>query len=247
MKKVLLIGSQHGDEKLGALLIQYITEHYHELLPSITYILANPQAYERNIRYLETDMNRSYVDTPTTYEEHRASQLLDRLNDESADIALDLHTTRCVQPPSYIVYQPNSEARRYMELSSIGIVVHMSQDMTKRSLIGKNNSVISVEVQDDTISSELLESLVCDILNYLTDTPAKVQKTHYEVTGHILKSEITEEDASSLNNFQLFKDDYYPILTGNNSYKRNTHYLGFKARKLGATVRQAVNNGINKV
>ena len=134
-----------------------------------------------------------------------------------------------------------------MELSSIGIVVHMSQDMTKHSLIGKNNSVISVEVQDDTISSELLESLVCDILNYLTDTTAKVQKTHYEVTGHILKSEITEEDVSSLNNFQLFKDDYYPILTGNNSYKRNTHYLGFKARKLGATRRQAVNNGINKV
>lgn len=231
MKKILLIGSQHGDEKLGDLLIAYITAHHEELLPSITYILANPEAHAKNVRYLESDMNRSYVDAPATHEEHRASQLLDRLSKESADVILDLHTTRCIQPPSYIVHRPSSEARKFIEVSDIDIVVHMDRDMTKHSLIGKNNSTISIEVQNDTINDDLLEMLVKDIMSYQAGAVTKKRKDHFEVTGHILKSDVTEADAALLENFQLCRGGYYPILTGNNSYKKNTNYLGFKARK----------------
>lgn len=55
-------------------------------------LIANPLAKERNVRYIETDLNRSFgVKTPVSYEEKRAVELGEMLNDY--DLVIDIHRT----------------------------------------------------------------------------------------------------------------------------------------------------------
>lgn len=231
-KKITLVGSQHGNERLGEVLITYIRANHMDLLPYVDYILANPQAHAAGVRYLESDMNRGYVASPVTAEERQAAQLIKRLHRDQPDVILDLHTTRCIQPPSYIVYAPNAAARDYIDHASIGRIVHMSPVIAQQSLIGVHNATVAIEIQDDTITDDLLEQLAGDIRNYLQGETKGGIKEHYEVTGHILKDSISLEDVAALRNFELSPAGYYPILTGNNSYKKNTNYLGFAARRI---------------
>jgi len=76
--KTLYITYTHGDE------------HPPYEIPNA--LVANPLAKERNVRYIETDLNRSFgVMTPISYEEKRAVELDEVLTDY--DLVVDIHRT----------------------------------------------------------------------------------------------------------------------------------------------------------
>ena len=68
MKKILLLGSQHGNELLGEKLYQYMQTYRQELLPYVVFKIGNPEAHQKGVRYVESDMNRAYTPTPQTVE-----------------------------------------------------------------------------------------------------------------------------------------------------------------------------------
>ncbi|MFZ2513578.1 MAG: succinylglutamate desuccinylase/aspartoacylase family protein [Candidatus Saccharimonadales bacterium] len=71
-KKIVIVGSQHGNEPLGELLKEHMKSY--DIIPGVHFITANPRAIQAGKRYIETDMNRSF-DRLDTYEGRRASAL----------------------------------------------------------------------------------------------------------------------------------------------------------------------------
>lgn len=68
MTKILAIISTHGNELLGPNLLAYMLAKRSKLLENMEFIMANPRAYAKNVRYTESDLNRSYGLGLDTYE-----------------------------------------------------------------------------------------------------------------------------------------------------------------------------------
>lgn len=226
---ILLLGSQHGNELLGELLYAHIQNQRKELLPYTTFIIGNPKARNAGVRYLESDMNRSYDPTLTTYEAERAREIEATIMRQDYDLVLDLHTTVCVQPPSFIVARLNDRNTPFLRASSISHIVHMRHPMVALSLIGRVRQAVAIEVSNNDITPNLLNDLCEDLQRYIDTKVHSVAKRVYPVDELILKKHVTPEAAAAFVNFQRCEAGFIPILTGENSYKKNTPYLGFKA------------------
>ena len=99
----VILGSMHGNERVGAEVVEYLADTLSRsealIYGRITLILGNPQAYAENKRFTETDLNRQFgsglaalrKNGSKNYEEKRALELLPFL--EKADFLLDIHST----------------------------------------------------------------------------------------------------------------------------------------------------------
>ena len=228
--KILLLGSQHGNELLGDRLYEYIQTYHDDLLDNLQFIIGNPKAHANNVRYVESDMNRSY-NNKSTYESKRARRIMSFIKKHNFDLVLDLHTTVCVQPPCFIIESVNTTNRDFIAASSINRIVTMRHDIVRTSLIGTTKQAISIEVSNNDIDNALLESLCKDLTRYIKKQPYKIDRYEYVVEALIEKATVSDQEASSFRNFEMSPGNFIPILVGENSYKKNTPYLGFKASK----------------
>lgn len=228
--KILLVASQHGNEYLGEKLYKYIQGKRPELLQHIECVVANPQARAKRIRYLASDMNRSYNGNQVTHEEQLASALLDKICSGGYDLVLDLHTTACQQPDSLILASINSKNRRFLQASSIQHFVIMEKKIASTALNGVVPESVSVEVNQD-ISQADLESLCDDIERFIANEASKTQKFVYKASP-LNKNEVDSEQLAELRNFELSSRGFYPILVGEGAYQKHGYeYVGFKATK----------------
>lgn len=229
MKKILILGSQHGNELLGEALYGHIKQQRPELLPYVRYIAGNIRAKKQNVRYIESDLNRSYNGHKTTYEERRASRIKAYIKKHSFDLVLDMHTTTCQQPPCLIVAATSGAIAPFLRACSIEKIVHMNHAIVATSLIGVCPQAVSIEVNKDSLSKALLSRLCDDLQRYLNKSEDYAAKTIYEISELLKKTELSEQQASGLRNFHKSAYGFYPVLVGENSYKKQTAYLGFKA------------------
>ena len=231
--KVLLLGSQHGDELLGDKLYEYIKAQRPSLLEHVVFKIGNPKAHKAGVRYIESDLNRSYGGHVTTYEEKRAAYLQEYIIQNNFDLILDLHTTVCNQPPCFIVNSIRSELKPFLRASHIERVVLLSDPIIHSSLDSVSPNVIAIEVANSDISDEFLDNVCSDLERFIEGKKKYVTKRVYNVPSLLLKSEVPENEIDFLINFQPSRLGFIPILVGTStgSYAKTTHYLGFKATK----------------
>jgi predicted deacylase len=228
---VLLIGSQHGHELLGDYLWEYVKKKRPELLSSLSYICANPQAHHAKKRFIESDMNRSYNGKTNTIEERLAGELLADVQAGDYDFVLDLHTTTVPQPP-IIITANLKEAKAFIEASAIDKIIVMPMSIAGVAFIGRYPKSVSIEVNaDDAKDPVVLGELCDDIARYLDGTDANAERQYYQVTGYLRGSDVTPAEAATMKNFIKFRNQFYPVLVGEQSYDPSK-YLGFKAKKL---------------
>lgn len=231
MKKILLLGGQHGNEPLGDILKAHIRRHAVDLLPYVTFKTANLKAKRAGVRYLESDMNRSYDTKLKTYESRRAATVLRFIRDGDYDLVLDLHTTNCIQPPSMLIRSIASANADFLRATHIDKIIEMRHSIAETSLIGKCSNVVSVEISNhDFHDNAVTESLVDDIRRYAHGYVFDDLKQLYAVNELLLKADA--DPRAALVNFEMSQQGFIPILTGENSYKKNTDYLGFRTDKV---------------
>ncbi|MHC5935154.1 aspartoacylase [Nostoc sp.] len=105
INRVAIVGGTHGNEFTGAYLIQKFAQFPHLISrPSFETVtlLANPKAFAAGRRYVEKDLNRSFLKqdlqdpTLNSYEELQAKSIQNTLasnGDKQADFILDLHSS----------------------------------------------------------------------------------------------------------------------------------------------------------
>jgi succinylglutamate desuccinylase/aspartoacylase family protein len=230
VKKILLLGRHHGNEPLDDVLKTYIHRYKPHLLPYITFKTANLKAKRLNVRFIEGDMNRSYDDMRNTYESRRAAHVSKFIRAHNFDLVLDLHTTNCIQPPCLLVRGINPQNTDFLRASHIDKIVDIQHEIAETSLIGTFSNSVSIEVMNKDLDNfVLISNLVHDIERYILGITFSRTKTLYCVSNLLLKSEINGTDL--LKNFEITSQGFIPILTGENSYKKDTHYIGFRSDK----------------
>ena len=247
MKRILIVGSQHGDELLGEQLYAVICLQPKVANLLIEYVLANPRAHQRGVRLVESDMNRSYKQGSHTYEQRRAQQLLRRLRGHDYDIVIDAHTTTVDQPPCVIV--PDITDDNYTFLTSLDVknVVVMRHPFVRQSLIGNVPRCVSLEISIHQLGDGTYRSLYAALLNFSNSGKQfHPDKDVFVVDDLLARAELPAQDIAALRNFELAPQGFYPVLVGEAAYQKYTEYLGFKAvSKLHVNLLKYTMNGIS--
>jgi len=225
--RILIIAATHGNELLGIKLYRRLLTKRTPLLEHVDFIIGNPRAFAARTRYIEHDLNRSYQSDGASYEEQRAHDIKKYIATTKPDLILDMHTTTCVQPDCLIVADTTGDIRqRFLRACHIDTVlqVHSLNDIAS---IGDN--VVGYEVPNRHITPVLLDAIIDDLQRFIDDKTYATTKHLFRMIDKIYKKDVTTEQAKSFVNFQMHELGFVPIMTGENSYKRQTDYLGFKA------------------
>jgi len=225
--RILIVAATHGNELLGIKLYERLLKQHSVLLESIDFVIGNPRAYAKSLRYIDKDLNRSYGIGGDEYETTRAREIQEYIHLTQPDIVLDMHTTNCVQPNCLIVRNLSSDIKKkFLRASHIETILQV-QPMGDIAMIGDN--VIGYEVPNKSITPVLLDTIAQDIQNFIMHEQPYPYKKFYKMLGKIYKQDTSTQQAKSFVNFQMHELGFVPIMTGNNSYKKQTDYLGFKA------------------
>ncbi|MES3516835.1 MAG: succinylglutamate desuccinylase/aspartoacylase family protein [Natronomonas sp.] len=119
--EVAIVGGIHGDEPCGPRAIEAILDAELEFERPVKLIVANEEALDAGVRYLETDLNRAFPGSPDadTHEERLAHALL---NEIRGCQVLSLHSTQSYAAPFALVDTLNGFARSicpYLSIESI--------------------------------------------------------------------------------------------------------------------------------
>jgi len=133
--EVAVVGAIHGDEPSGARAVEALRSSDFDPAGSVTLVLANEEALERGVRYLEEDLNRAFPPQGTdpdafefsdTHEGQLAQRLYDLLSDK---LTLAIHSTQSHPEPFAVVVDPDT---RRLEVSA-GLPVMAVVDSTNLS------------------------------------------------------------------------------------------------------------------
>ena len=113
LKKILIVSGTHGNEINPVWAVNQFCKQDNIIDNNIEYkfIIGNPLALKKGVRYLDTDLNRSFDFKKnfdkTNYEVERANFLVEKFginSSEPCDIAIDLHTTTANMGTSIVMY-----------------------------------------------------------------------------------------------------------------------------------------------
>ena len=229
MTKILAIISTHGNELLGPNLLAYMLTKRSKLLEDMEFVVANPCAYVKNVRYTESDLNRSYELDLDTYEGHRAKMIEERIRLLQPELVLDFHTTTAEQPDILITAdKDNKVAQSFIGASTTEniLVVEPLNDITT---VAPN--FVAYEVPNSHLNDDLYGQICADITRFLDNKVAEVKRTFYKMAGKIMPEE--EKNITDLKNF-VYNDTLQaiPAFLGEEAYKQDGTYAGFKLKVL---------------
>jgi len=229
MKKILLVGSQHGNELLGVRLHEYITVKKPELLKYVEYYCANPLAFALNKRFIETDMNRSYTNDSSGHEAECAKNLVRKIRAGDYLYVIDCHTTTTEVGVCFIVKERNAAIDRVINAASdITNIILMKKDIARLSLLDTGSNVVAIEANEKIATEETTLSMLLKMIEQLSKstTLKPTNRTIYSVDGFI--GATANLDNVNLRNFKIYKGSY-PVLCGGDT--KNRTYRGFWSTK----------------
>lgn len=241
--EIAVVGSIHGDEPCGKKAIEKFLESDYEVQKPIKFIIANEKALEKNERFLDVDLNRSFPGDPDSefHEERLASKIAEEIEGMKL---LDIHSTRS-QPTPYAVFGEVSDEK--LEISrSTGVEKACSFPGSSKSLndymdgvvveVGPQGTEKAVEQAYEVLLNFLAAEGVIDE-EYEKSDPLVVEKTEtveggsWEFLGtnfeRVDEGEVFAEHGTT----QLVStESFYPVLMSTEGYEM---ILGFKAKKIG--------------
>jgi succinylglutamate desuccinylase len=113
--KSIIFAGVHGDEICGVKAFQKVLSDLVINKGSAVFVIANPEAIEKNVRFTEFNLNRSFKEVSEytnaekeTYEYKRAQVLKQYLDD--ADVLLDIHASFTPESEPFVICERNADA-----------------------------------------------------------------------------------------------------------------------------------------
>lgn len=246
---VAVVGSVHGDESVGNLVVEALRD-IDIVCGTLITVIANPCALEKSARFIDADLNRSFPGSASgNLEEQLAYRLVNIL--KTAQYILDVHSTVTDTCDVVIVTNRTNEVRELIRMLTPLRVVLVPGDIGEGTLIGAVNGAVSLEYgrnDDPRTHTRSLESVrrVLAELGMITEKVKleKVSTKYFEVysteklpKGFTMKKDIHNlalvergDVLGDVNGVPVCsKDSFYPFLFGPDSYP---DIMGFKARKI---------------
>lgn len=144
IKQVAIVGGTHGNEYSGIYLLRQWQKHLEQVTRAsfnTKLLLANPQAFEQNKRYVDSDLNRQFLPRLLTdsrlndIEQTRAKQINQELGPRGAaktDLIIDLHNTTSNMGASLILLRSddfNLRMAAYLKMKMPEAVIVLEDDV----------------------------------------------------------------------------------------------------------------------
>lgn len=139
-KPVCIMGSIHGDERIGAAVLEELRKILTttDLRSDVYLVLGNPEAYRENKRYIDTDMNRLFgvnrdvVSPGDTVEEKRVAEIAPVLSE--SHYLLDIHST-IKQSVPFVYCEPDAAHIALATLMGVEYIVSPPPDFRPADLV----------------------------------------------------------------------------------------------------------------
>jgi predicted deacylase len=254
--RIAVVGSIHGDEPEGAKAIERLLADNLGYSRPVKYIVANPPALERNVRYIDADMNRVFPGDAESEDLER--RLAARVCEETAGYTtLALHSTRSKPEPFALVSRCDPDV---LGLASKLPVEHIVDESALSEGSYTNcGSVVSVECgcQGTDEAADAAERVVRAFLDVTgaVETgyePNEGEPEYFEI-GEAVPKEPGKEHELLVENFAEVREDetyarsggepviadrsFYPILMSEDGY---AEVLGYRGRKVASNLEDAI-------
>lgn len=228
MKRVTLLAAMHGDETYGIDLHDAFISTYPELSDFIQLAIGNEEAYTKNVRYIDADMNRHYGDSSKTNESAQIRRVENEIALFHPDYILDIHTTRRDSGVFFISDTPNATRQRIYDMLEIDVCV-IKDKVIKKSFIGNHTNAVSLEYSLSSISTKTTLAFV-DALKGLIENSKVTQSNEriFNVSKLITKREW--EKYPGLMNYDI-KSEGTALMVPADSSEMDAEYYGFWCHK----------------
>lgn len=241
----------HGDETCGL-------EALYELFPlleiesgKITFVLANPKAYEQNVRFAEANLNRLFKKESTynkeeleSYEFSRARFLREIY--DTADVLLDIHASFTPKSEPFVICERNAE--NFFDYLPVQKIVFGFDEIEPggtdyyMNSIGKIGICLECGYLGDSSSKDVAMSGIINFLyvqnhiskqvkNILEEKKEKIKKV--EKVEKVERGEIIKEVGKSEKNFIQMNELYY---TKTDDFKLARDFKDFEKLKKGELI-----------
>lgn len=229
LSKILFLTEVHGDEKIGSLVLDEIKDY---LPKNVEIILANKKASERNIRFVDCDLNRCAPGKKDSskYEERRAYEIIEM--SKKFDIAIDIHGS--ISKTGIFTLITNLTKENLLLASSLPIDNIVIWEGSKDSKTGPLTEYMAraIEIEcgpkdSEAVRSELKKIILKIIEDGLDVANAKIKgKNIFTVGEKIYSDEGEKGQLKNLRDFEPFNyngRDIIPIFV--NQYPGVLCYL----------------------
>lgn len=204
-RDIYLVAGLHGNEKAP---VRALTS------ASVDFILGNPEAHDKNVRFIESDLNASFGTDHSTREGELAREILNKIPVEG--LVVDFHTTSAKGPPFVIL--TDKRMLPFAETTGLKHAVLMSHNIKEGHALINMRDGFSIEMSGyDSEESVETTVLVLNSLNAGTRAPLDVYEVYEKIT-----------EPGTYENFVEHAEGFFPVLVGEDAY----NFIGLKARKL---------------
>lgn len=162
--ELVVIGGIHGDEPCGVRAIERVLADDPDVQRPVKFIVANEEALEQGVRYLDADLNRAFSDdTPPDAHER---QLAIRLAEEvEGSTVLAIHSTQSHADPFALCSHIDDTIRRIVPYLSVVALVDL-EGFGEGRMFATNADIVEVEAgfQGSEQAAENAYSLVREFL-----------------------------------------------------------------------------------
>lgn len=224
--KVLVTAGVHGNEQFGLKVVGTL----HEQLASIDAIIAHPEAVAKNVRFIETDLNRSFNGKNGSLEERIATSLVSRVKNIDPEIIIDVHTS--VSDCGAVAIATSYTRQNHILATMCGmtclVIMHTSNAFIEQFSVPSIALEFGRNLRSDKLSRQIAERIISisetGISNLTPNIPV------YEMDSVIPKSYSKLTGIKNLEYDAVLKG--FPFLAGPDTYD---DIGGFLLRKKDVT------------
>lgn len=236
-----MVACLHGDETCGWEAIQRFKDSGYELKKSLKVILANEEAYNEGVRFIDKDLNRCFPGDPQG--EDREERLAADIQEELEGLKiLDIHSTASREAPFAIIIGDTEEEIGLAKSTGVENLIDFS---AFEGGMGTELEVVTVELSRST--GEPVEDAYDVLVNFLAaeglinEEFEKSDPEFFQVfdtsdgegyefkAKNFQKVEKGEVYAEKEGDQKIASKEFYPVLMSTDGYD---DMIGFLARKL---------------
>ncbi|SEP87488.1 M14 family metallopeptidase [Natrinema salaciae] len=244
--EIAVVAGVHGDEPCGVRAVERLLDDRPTVKRPVKLIVANEEALERRVRFVDEDLNRAFPGDPDA--KTHEGQLADELVSELAGcLTFSMHSTQSHAEPFAIVNGVSETAKALVPQLPVAAMVETSNFAEGRLFSAIDTIEVECGLQGSETAAENADRLTrafltavdalpgdtihSDLPVYrLTDVINKGQASTYEVfVDNFTQVEAGAPFAAADGDKQVADEPFYPVLMSSNGYR---DVFGYAAEKL---------------
>ena len=244
--ELAVVAGVHGDEPGGVRAVERLLDERPTVERPVKLIVANEEALERRVRFVDEDLNRAFPGDPDakTHEGRLAHRLVEELED---CLTFSMHSTQSHAEPFAIVNGISETAREIVPQLPVAAMVETSNFSEGRLFSEIDTIEVECGLQGSETAAQNADRLTRAFLTAvgalpgdtmrrelpvfrLTDVIRKQEADTYEVfVENFTEVDAGEAFAAADGDEQIADESFYPVLMSSNGYR---DVFGYAAEKI---------------